>query len=173
MIATWRLGRIAGVEIGVSWTWLFIVALVTWSLAAAVFPEANPGLDDATYAAMAAIAVPIFFACLLLHELGHAVVARREGMVIDGITLWVLGGVARFRGRFPSAGAEFRIAIAGPAVSLLLGLVFIAAAWLLRLPAVVDGVVHWLGAINLTLLAFNLLPALPLDGGRVLRAALW
>jgi Zn-dependent protease/CBS domain-containing protein len=173
MTSTWRHGHVAGVEIGVKWSWLVVVGLVTWSLAAGVFPETNPGLDDATYVAMAAVAVPVFFACLLLHELGHAVVARREGMVIDGITLWVFGGVARFKGRFPSACAEFRIAIAGPAVSLVLGLVFIATAGLLALPAAVDGVVHWLGVINLTLLAFNLLPALPLDGGRVLRAALW
>lgn len=94
-------------------------------------------------------------------------------MQIDGITLWVFGGVARFRGTFPSAGAELRIALAGPAVSLVLAVVFIAAALLLDLPSGVDGVTFWLGQINAILLVFNLLPALPLDGGRVLRALLW
>jgi CBS domain-containing protein len=94
-------------------------------------------------------------------------------MEIEGITLWLFGGVAKFRGMFPSAGAEFRIAVAGPLVSLLLGAIFVLAAWRLDLPDVVDGIAAWLGYINLVLLVFNLLPALPLDGGRVLRAILW
>ena len=94
-------------------------------------------------------------------------------MEIEGITLWLFGGVAKFRGMFPSAGAEFRIAIAGPLVSLLLGLLFLGIPMLVGLPAVVDGVLFWLGSINLALLVFNLLPALPLDGGRILRSILW
>jgi Zn-dependent protease/CBS domain-containing protein len=122
---------------------------------------------------MAAIAVVVFFASLLAHELGHAIRAQREGMQIDGITLWVFGGVAKFRGSFPSAGAEFRIAIAGPLVSLLLGVLFLAAALLVPFPPAVDGVLFWLGQINLMLLVFNMLPALPLDGGRVFRALVW
>ena len=122
---------------------------------------------------MAAVAVPTFFGCLLLHELGHAVQARREGMAIDGITLWIFGGVARFRGSFPSAGAEFRIAIAGPLITLALAAAFLVLSLAAPLPAAVDGVVQWLWSVNLLLLVFNLLPALPLDGGRVLRAALW
>jgi Zn-dependent protease/CBS domain-containing protein len=167
------LGRVAGVEIGINWSWLIVVALIVWSLAAAVFPDENPGLSDGAYAAMAFVAALLFFVSLLLHELGHAVVARREGMEIDGITLWVFGGVARFRGMFPSAGAEFRIAIAGPLVSLTLGVTLVAAGVLIPLPAAIDGVVAWLGRINLTLLAFNMLPALPLDGGRVFRSLVW
>jgi CBS domain-containing protein len=91
---------------------------------------------------------------------------------IDGITLWLFGGVSQFKTRFPSGGTEFRIAIAGPLVSLLLGVVFVLIA-LAGLPSAVDGVAAWLGYINLALLVFNLIPALPLDGGRVLRAALW
>lgn len=166
-------GRILGVEIGASWSWLIVVALVFIALATSIFPATNPGLGDAAYAAMAIVAAALFFASLTAHELGHAVQARREGMQIDGITLWVFGGVARFSGTFPSAGAELRIALAGPAVSLVLGIVFIAVALLIDLPAGVDGVTFWLGQINLTLLVFNLLPALPLDGGRVLRALLW
>ena len=168
-----RLGRVAGIEIGASWSWLIIVAILFTSLAATVFPATNPGLSGGTYAAMAAVAAVLFFASLTAHELGHATRARQEGMEIDGITLWVFGGVARFKGEFPSAGAELRIALAGPIVSLLLGVGFLAAALLLALPSSVDGVLFWLGQINLTLLFFNLLPALPLDGGRVLRALLW
>jgi Zn-dependent protease len=173
MHASVTLGRVAGVEVGINWSWLIVVALIVWSLAAAVFPEENPGLSDGAYAAMGVIAALLFFVSLLLHELGHAVVARREGMQIEGITLWVFGGVARFAGMFPSAGAEFRIAVAGPLVSLALGVGLVALAVLAPLPAAVDGVVAWLGRINLTLLAFNMLPALPLDGGRVLRSLIW
>jgi Zn-dependent protease/CBS domain-containing protein len=171
--STFRLGRVAGIEIGVNWSWLLVVVLVVWSLASGVFPETNPGLSDGTYLAMAVVAAALFFASLFLHELGHALQARREGVEIDGITLWVFGGVARFKGMFPSAGAEFRIAIAGPLVSLVLGLAFLGFSLLVPLPPEIDGVSFWLGYINLSLLAFNLLPALPLDGGRVLRAALW
>jgi Zn-dependent protease/CBS domain-containing protein len=171
--ATFRLGRVAGVEIGIHWTWVLIVGLLSWSLGAAVFPDSNPGLSDGTYVAMAAVAVPAFFACLLAHELGHAVEARRLGMAIQGITLWVFGGVAMFRGRFPSARAELRIALAGPAVSLVLGVVMLGVATAAPLPSAVDGVLTWLGSINLLLLAFNMIPALPLDGGRVLHALLW
>ena len=171
--ASFALGRVAGVEIGVNWSWIVVVGLVGWSLGAVVFPDEVPGLSDGTYLAMALIATVLFFASLLLHELGHAVVARREGMEIEGITLWLFGGVARFKGMFPSGGAELRIALAGPAVSLFLGLLFLGAAAVLPMPDAVDGVVAWLGRINLILLAFNMLPALPLDGGRVLRALLW
>jgi Zn-dependent protease/CBS domain-containing protein len=168
-----RLGRLAGIPIAIHWSWLVVAVLITWTLAASIFPDQNPGLSDSAYVAMGVVAALVFFACLLLHELGHAFQARREGVEIDGITLWLFGGVARFKGLFPSAGAEFRIAIAGPLVSLALGLAFVLAAWMLGLPEAVDGVAAWLGFINLTLLVFNLIPALPLDGGRVLRSALW
>ena len=173
MTSSFRLGRVAGIEIGAHWSWLLVVGLIVWSLAGSVFPSVNPGYSDGTYLAMAAVAAVLFFASLLLHELGHAIQGRREGIAIDGITLWVFGGVARLRGQVPSAGAELRVALAGPAVSLLLGVVFLVVALGLPLPGTVDGVLFWLGQINLYLLVFNLLPALPLDGGRVLRAVLW
>ena len=168
-----RLGRIAGIEIGVNWTWLAVVALIVWSLATSVFPSAGPGFADATYYAMAIVAALLFFSSLLLHELGHALEARREGMHIDGITLWLFGGVAKFRGIFPSAWAELRIALAGPLVSLVLGAAFIGAALAYSGAREADTVLAWLGEINIVLLVFNLLPALPLDGGRVLRSVLW
>jgi Zn-dependent protease/predicted transcriptional regulator len=168
-----ELGRIFGIRIGINWSWLVVFALIIWTLASGIFPETNPGLSDGTYVAMAIAASVLFFSSLLLHELGHAVEARREGMEIEGITLWLFGGVAKFKGMFPSAGAEFRIAIAGPLVSLVLGLLFSLGAWAISTHEAVDAVAAWLGYINLTLLVFNLLPALPLDGGRMLRSALW
>jgi Zn-dependent protease/CBS domain-containing protein len=170
---TFQLGRIAGIRIGVNWSWLIVFALIVWSLAVAVFPSQNPGFSDGEYVVLAVVAALLFFVSLLLHELGHALQARREGVEIEGINLWLFGGVAQFKSSFPSAGAEFRIAIAGPLVSLVLGAVFVLLAAFAGLPNAIDGVVAWLGFTNLILLAFNLLPALPLDGGRVLRSALW
>jgi Zn-dependent protease/CBS domain-containing protein len=169
---SFTIARIAGIPIGINWTWIVVFALVVWTWATGIFPDTNPGLSDGTYVAMAVAGAVLFFASLLLHELGHAFQARREGMEIEGITLWLFGGVAKFKGMFPGAGAEFRIAIAGPLVSLLLGGAFVLLA-LAGLPKAADGVAAWLGYVNLLLLVFNLLPALPLDGGRVLRAALW
>src|SRR5919106_4326834 len=170
---SFTLGRIAGISFGVNWSWLVVFALIVWTLATGIFPEMNPGFSDGAYVAMALVAALLFFTSLLLHEYGHALQARREGMEIEGITLWLFGGVAKFRGMFPSAGAEFRIAVAGPLVTLVIGVVFAGVAWLADLPGPIDGLVGWLGVVNLLLLVFNMLPALPLDGGRVLRAALW
>src|SRR5919109_4469400 len=167
------LGRIYGIRIGINWSWLVLAALLVWSLSASVFPETNPGLADGTYVTMGVVAAVLFFACLLLHELGHAFQARRDRVAIEGITLWMLGGVAKLTGRVPNAGAELRIALAGPAVSLVLGLLFAGVALGLSLPESVDGVAAWLGYVNLLLLGFNLLPAFPLDGGRVLFAISW
>jgi Zn-dependent protease len=170
---SFSIGRIAGIRVGLHWSWLVVLALIVWTLSSAVFPRENPGLSEATYRTMGTLAALLFFASLLLHELGHALQARREGLEIEGITLWLFGGVASFRGQFPSAGAEFRIAVAGPLVSLVLGVLFAAFAMIAGLPRAVDGVAFWLGFVNVSLLVFNLLPALPLDGGRILRAGLW
>lgn len=167
------LGRIAGVRISINWSWLIVFALIAWTLAGTVFPSQSPHLSQATYLAMAVVAAFAFFGSLLLHELGHAVEAKRQGMEIEGITLWLFGGIAQFKGMFPSAAAELKVALAGPLVSALLGGGFVGIAVVGGLGAAVDGVVAWLGYINLILLAFNMLPALPLDGGRVLRALLW
>jgi Zn-dependent protease/CBS domain-containing protein len=166
------LGRLGGVQIRIHWSWLVVFALIVWSLAETVFPSQNPELSDSVHLAMAVAAALLFFASVLLHELGHAWQARRDGLEIDGITLWLFGGVAQFKGAFPNPGAEFRIAIAGPLVTVILSGGFALLA-LAGLPSAVDGVAAWLGYINLTLLVFNLIPALPLDGGRVLRSALW
>jgi Zn-dependent protease len=135
---TFRLGRIAGIPIGLNWSWLVVFVLFVWSLASAVLPATNPGLATRTYVEMSFAAVVLFFGSLLLHELGHALAARREGVEIDGITLWLFGGVARFRGMFPSAGAEFRIAIAGPLVTAVLAAAFVALAVLTHFRPAVD-----------------------------------
>ena len=166
------LGRIAGIRVGVHWSWLVVFALMVWTLSTGVFPETNPDLGDGAQVALAIVASVVFFASVLLHELGHAVQARRERIEIEGITLWLFGGVASLRGGFQSAGAEFRVAVAGPIVSLALAILFVALA-LAGLPEGADAVVAWLGYVNLSLLVFNLIPALPLDGGRILHAALW
>ena len=173
MSPSFTIARIAGIRIGVNWSWLIVFALIVWTLESTVFPTSNPGLSTSVYVGMAVAAALLFFVSLLLHELGHALQARRDGVEIEGITLWLFGGVARFKGMFPSAGAELRIAVAGPLVSLVLGGLFVAIAVADGLGSAVDGVAAWLGYINLLLLVFNLLPALPLDGGRVFRSLLW
>ncbi len=173
MKSSLSLGRVAGIQIGLDWSVLVLLALLMWTLATSIFPDTNPGLSDNAYFGMAVVASLAFFASILLHELGHALQARRDGMEIDGITLWIFGGIARFRGMFTTAGSEFRIAVAGPIVSLVLAAGFLGVALIPGIPVHVDAVCSWLGFTNLVLLIFNLIPALPLDGGRMLRAALW
>lgn len=168
--------RIRGIPIGAHWTWTFVFALIAWSLGSQLFPRTYPGLDGTTYLVMGLVSAILFFSSILLHELGHAFRALKEGMKIEGITLWLFGGVARFSGMFPSAGAEFRIAAAGPAVSVALAVLFLGMAFAgreLGWPESAHGVVDYLGRINALLVGFNLVPALPLDGGRILRAWLW
>jgi len=172
-MGTFTIGRIAGIRIRLSWSFFAVFLLVVWALAENVFPERNANLSDASYVAMGLIGGLLFFGSVLVHELGHALRARREGLEVDGITLWLLGGVAAFKGDYPGPWSELRVAAAGPAVSLVVGVAGVALGELLHLPAAVDGVVTWLGFTNLLLLAFNLLPAAPLDGGRILRAVLW
>ena len=165
-------GRFGGVELRLNWSLLAVVALIVWSLTDGVFPSQNPGLSHNTYFGMAVVASLLFLASIALHELGHSWVARREGIEVDSITLWLFGGVSQLNGRFKSPGVEFRVAAAGPLVSIGLGVLFVLIA-LAGAPSEVDGVAAWLGYINLLLAAFNLLPASPLDGGRVLHSILW
>ncbi len=170
-----RIGRLAGIPVGVHPLWLVIVALITVSLGSDYYPREAPGLsEDAGYALGMASALTLF-AGILAHEFGHALVARRNGVEIEEIDLWLLGGVARMRNDSPNAGAELRFAAAGPAVTAGLLALFAAVRFGLG-----DGTADWLRAfldyqiyVNAAILAFNLLPAFPLDGGRVLRALLW
>src|ERR671918_2351883 len=172
MDGNFTIGRFGGVEVRLHWSLLAVFSLIVWSLADGVFPSQNPGLSDGTYLGIAIVAALLFLASILLHELGHSWVARREEIEVASITLWLFGGVAEFKDRFSSAGAEFRVALSGPLISIGLGVLFVLIA-LADLPTAVDAVAAWLGYINLILAAFNLLPASPLDGGRVLHAALW
>ena len=171
MDGNFTIGRFGGIEVRLHWSLIAVFALIVWSLADGVLPSQNPGLSDGEYLGAAIVAALLFLASILLHELGHSWVARREGIEVDSVTLWLFGG-GGVQDRFASAGAEFRVALAGPLVSIGLGVLFVAIA-LAGLPSAVDGAAAWLGYINLILAAFNLLPASPLDGGRVLHAALW
>jgi Zn-dependent protease len=149
------------------------MALLIWDLESGVFPARDPGQSSGVYLVMGVVAAVCFVLGILLHEVGHAIQARREGMTIHSITLWLFGGVARFEGFFPSGAAEIRIALAGPAVSLVLGLGLFGVANLVGLPLAAEKVFWWLAMINLILAVFNMLPALPLDGGRTLRGIAW
>jgi PDZ domain-containing secreted protein/Zn-dependent protease len=176
MESSFTLFRVRGIRIGANWSWLFVFAFIIYTLASQEFPRTYSGLSHTSYWAMGIVAGVLFVASLLLHELGHALRAIREGMEIDGITLWLFGGVARFKGMFPSAGAEFRIAIAGPVVSAVICAVASGVTMVLNhvnAPAQIVGVTHYIAEINGILLAFNMIPALPLDGGRVYRAYQW
>jgi Zn-dependent protease len=173
MKSTYSLGSLWGIRLGVNWSVLLLLGLIMWLLATEVFPATNPGLSDDVHFLMAVVASFAFFGSILLHELGHAVQARRDGMRIEGITLWLFGGVAAFSGGFPSANAELRIAAAGPAVSAVLAGAFLGLWFVPGVPESAAGVLGWLGVINVALLVFNLIPALPLDGGRILRALIW
>jgi Zn-dependent protease/CBS domain-containing protein len=176
MRESFSLGRIAGVRVGVNWSVLVIVALLTYGLAAGQFPAAAPGRPRAEYVVAAAATAVAYLGSLLAHELAHALVARRNGLTVEGITLWLFGGVSRLQGEVPNPGAEVRVAGSGPLMSLVLGGVFVLAAWLVHASGVAGVVVAalaWLGFINVVLAVFNAIPAAPLDGGRLLRAILW
>ncbi|MFC0531951.1 site-2 protease family protein [Phytohabitans kaempferiae] len=175
MRGSFRVGRIAGVPIRVNWSVLVIFVLITVGLAAGSLPAGYPGHPRWAYAVAGLCAATVFFAGLLAHELSHAIVAKRNGLEVKQITLWLLGGIAEIRGEARDPGTEARIAGIGPLVSLLIGVVFGAVAIAIRMggTGLVGGVFVWLAVINLALAVFNVLPAAPLDGGRLLRAGLW
>jgi Zn-dependent protease len=176
MNETIRLGTFAGVRVGMNWSVLAIVALLAFGLAGGRLPAEYPGRSGTAYLAAGLATAVAFMLSLLAHEVGHAVVARRNGIEVDGITLWLFGGIARLRGEAADPGAELRIAGVGPLVSVVLGIAFGALEQVWRsagLEGLVLGAFGWLGPINLMLAVFNLVPAAPLDGGRVLRAVLW
>jgi Zn-dependent protease len=167
-----RIARIAGIPISLDYSWFLIFILLTWSLGASYFPSQFPGWASWEYWAIGALATILLFFSVLLHEFGHAAAARHYHIPVQEITLFIFGGVARIQEEPKSAGSEFWIAVAGPAVSLLLGLIFSALALVTTLPQLL-AVFRYVGYINITLFLFNLIPGFPLDGGRVLRAAIW
>ena len=176
MRATVRLGRFRGIQIGVHWSLLVISVVVAGTLATSVFPDLVPKAGGSYWAA-AVLATALFFASIFAHELSHALVALRRGQRVESITLWLLGGVASLRDEAPDPRSEFLVAIAGPAMSFALGAVFVAAAFGLDATlsdgSLLPAIAIYLGIVNVILAVFNLLPGAPLDGGRVLTAALW
>jgi Zn-dependent protease len=170
-----RVGRLAGIPIGFQPLWLAIVALIAWSLGAAYYPDRDPGIAPVAAYALGLLSALLLFASILLHELGHSIVARRHGVEIEEIDLWLLGGVARMKGYPKTAGDELRFALAGPAVTLAIAIAFglLAAALPAATPDALRALVEYQLFVNAAILAFNLLPAFPLDGGRVARAAIW
>ena len=171
-----KLFKIRGFDIKLDPSWLIIATLITWSLSQHYFPQTLTEGSDGLFLIMGLTTMILFFASLLLHELAHSVVARGLGMEIGGITLFLFGGVAELRAEPPSAEVEFWVALAGPVMSLCLALGFWALSWITSLTGNLDAatvVMSYLATINLVLALFNLVPAFPLDGGRVLRAYLW
>ena len=164
------LGRWAGVPVAVDWSALLMVALFTWLLAVDVLPIYRPGNSTIAYWLAALLTAQAFLASLLAHELAHTLMARRYGMTVRRISLWIFGGLTDLDDDPPSPRSEAMIAAAGPVASLIVGLIFAALA---SLPGLVGSALAWLAAINIMLAIFNLLPGAPLDGGRLLRAMLW
>jgi Zn-dependent protease len=174
--STLRVGRLAGIELRISSTWLVIFALVVYSLGWGVFPDDLEGRDQVVYFGMAVAAALAFFASIVVHELAHSVVARRLGIGVESITLFLFGGVATITDEARRARDEFLIAIAGPLASLALSGIFLGGDVGLRAAGVgpeVTRVCLYLSVVNLVLALFNLLPGFPLDGGRVLRSIVW
>ncbi|MFO8152369.1 M50 family metallopeptidase [Thioalkalivibrio sp.] len=173
---SFSLFRVLGFEIRANVTWLFLALLVTWSLAAGFFPFVYPDLTPLTYWTMALVGMLGLFFSLLFHELSHSVVARAHGLPVHRITLFLFGGAAEMESEPEEPRVEFRMAIAGPIASVVLGVAFYLLAVAMAtvgLPEHVAGVARYLGFINILLAIFNMVPGFPLDGGRVLRAALW
>lgn len=171
-----RLFSILGFEVRIDLSWLILALLVTWTLAEGVFPNAYEGFTAPLYWWMGALGAIGLFASILFHEFSHSLVARRFGLPMKGITLFIFGGVAEMDDEPPGPKAEFLMAIAGPASSVVLGAVFYVIAALTAGSAALvpaAAVLGYLALINWVLAVFNLIPAFPLDGGRVLRAGLW
>jgi Zn-dependent protease len=167
------LGRILGIPIALDYSWFVVFALLTWILASSYYPGEFKGWSPPLYWLMGAVTAIMLFVSVLLHELGHSVVALWYKIPVRSITLFLFGGVAQIGAEPPSAVAELLIAIAGPIVSLTLAILFYAVQPLVAGTETLLGLAKYLAYINLTLLVFNLIPGFPLDGGRVFRAVVW
>jgi len=171
-----KLFKLLGFEVRIDLSWIIIAVLVTWSLAKGLFPFLYPDLAPEVYWGMGTAGALGLFASIVFHEFCHSLVARKFGMTMKGITLFIFGGVAEMGEEPPTAKAEFFMAVAGPLSSFFLSGVFyfifqagLNGDW----PEPVNGVLRYLSGINALLAVFNLLPAFPLDGGRILRSILW
>jgi Zn-dependent protease/CBS domain-containing protein len=169
-----RIGKIAGIDIYIHVSWIIILVLLTVSLAIGWFPQLYPGQSTATYWIVSLIAALLLFVSVLLHELAHSLVARRRGLPVKNITLFIFGGVSNIEQEPQDPGIEFQVAVVGPITSLLIG----AVCFLLQLPlrgtnSPLEEILYYLAVTNILLGLFNLIPAFPLDGGRVLRSIIW
>jgi Zn-dependent protease len=178
-----QVGRVFGIRIGVDYSWFIVLFLIIWNLSG-YYDDVTPGSDAFVLAVVSAL---LFFLSILLHELGHAVVALRNGIPIEGIDLWMFGGVAKLGRDTDSPGVEFRVAVAGPVVTLVIAVVCLglgaavssgsdalhSAQFSNEVTDSSTAVLGYLASVNILLLAFNLIPAFPLDGGRIARAIAW
>src|SRR6266567_3663168 len=174
MPGSFRIGKIAGIDIDINVSWIIIVVLLTVSLATGWFPQLYPGWSTATYWLIAFLSSLLLFVSVLLHELAHSLVARRRGLPVKSITLFIFGGVSNIEREPTSPGVEFQMAFVGPLTSLLIGVV----CFLLQLPlqgsnSPLEGILFYLAVTNILLGVFNLIPGFPLDGGRVLHSIVW
>lgn len=169
-----QLGRLFGIPFKIDVSWLLIFVWVTWSMASSYIPDHYPALSSAVTWALAVLTSLLFFGSVVLHELGHALLARRHGTPVQDITLFIFGGAAQLDSEPRTPWQEFSMALSGPLVSLALGGLFGLLYWLTRnSPLPISALALMLATVNLSLGVFNLIPGFPLDGGRVLRAALW
>ncbi len=171
-----RIGSILGFEIRIDASWFIIFLLILWSLSSSLFPAQFPQLSSLAHLVMGIVGTVLFFASLLTHELSHSLVARTKGIPVEGITLFIFGGMAQTRMEAKTPGDEFQIAGVGPLVSILLAILFglfayggQQAGW----SVAITGVAAYLALINMLLAIFNLFPGFPLDGGRLFRALIW
>jgi Zn-dependent protease len=171
-----RIARIAGIKVTADWSVLVIGALLAYGVAEGAVPFSVPGTPVWLAWIVGVIAAALLIASLMAHELAHALLARRRGIAVEGIKLWLFGGVAQMSGDWVTARTEMLVAAVGPAVTGALAALCIGASWLLveiGAPPLVILVAEWLAAVNILLLLFNLIPAFPLDGGRILRGFIW
>lgn len=188
MRSGFRVGRLFGINLYIDWSWVIIFLLVTWNLAAGVFPALHPDWSFELNITLAIVASLLFFISVLAHEMAHSLVARARGLPVGRITLFIFGGVSNIEEEPPTPTTEFLMAVVGPLTSLILGVIFLfaggaltdgAAASLTEPGQVLANLqpaptlLFWLGSVNILLGIFNLIPGFPLDGGRLLRSILW
>ncbi|MEO7019074.1 MAG: site-2 protease family protein [Ktedonobacteraceae bacterium] len=174
MSGSFRIGRIAGIDINIHVSWLIILVLLTFALASGYFPAAYPGHTNVTYVVLGLISTILLFVSVLLHELAHSFVARARGLPVHSIVLFIFGGVSNIEQEPQTAGVEFSMALVGPLVSLLIGALCYGLLFLVRgSQSPVVSVLSYLAFTNILLGVFNLIPGFPLDGGRVLRSIIW
>ena len=176
MIKKIEIARISGIPIKLDLSWFIILAFITWTLASGYFPSQYPELDKFTYLVMGLLSALLLFVSVLLHELSHSLVARRYNIPIRGITLFIFGGIAEMDQEPPTARSEILMAAAGPLCSGILALLFLIVSNFFTnlLPyAPIIGVLKYCVFVNTAIMVFNLVPGFPLDGGRILRAAIW